>query len=219
MAANINVESDITPQVQLVASCDSSGVTFIHEDTPLNIEENGLVEISYINISEDVISEFGLHNSIVNDDDNSRQSSENFDQVEDVDDFDDADLNVDEEQKAITNDFLAGKISFQDFINRVECSEDVQSSIEDSSEEDEDEASQNQNRKDPDYLPDGFKLQAKHKTLKTMCPKELPQENHLSAERNQSKLQDSTGSPIKKTKRNTRVMKRLPANLLGNTFK
>lgn len=218
MAGNDNDESEIIPQVQLLASCDSSGVTFIHEDTPLNIEENGLVEISYINISEDVmVSEFDLHSSMIIEDDNSRQSSENF-EVEDVDDFDDLDLNVDEEQKTITNDFLEGKISFQEFINKVECSEDAQSSIEELSDESEDESSLNQSSKDPDYLPEGFKFQTKPKHFKTKSSKEFQpvQENAISAERNQtSKIQDFAGTQIKKSKRSTRVMKRLPANLLG----
>jgi len=146
-------DKELQPQplsdVQVVASCDSSGVTFVNEETPLHLAENGLYEIAYINISEeDMVSELELMESVNNDDDSSRQSFPDHFEVEEVDDSDDdeaanaddADLpNADEEQIAITNDFLTGKISFQDFITRVENSDDSESGMEDSSDSDNEE--------------------------------------------------------------------------------
>lgn len=44
-------------------------MTFIDEDTPLNLAENGLYEISYINTEEeDIVYELELLNSVTNDD-------------------------------------------------------------------------------------------------------------------------------------------------------
>ncbi len=211
--ANRKDEECALSKAQIVASCDSSGVTFVNEDTPLNLED-GLVEISYINISEDVmVSELGLLDPITNDDDSSRQSSENF-EVE-SDSGDDTDVNPDEEQIAITNDFLSGKISFQDFITRVECSEDSQSSVEDSSDVDDEEMSENKIH-DPDYFPQNQKFQP-NRLFKLGNKREnnpaLSENSPLAVVSNQS----SGSYPVSTTKNKKviRVMRRLPANLLG----
>ena len=45
MASRKEVSQPIT-DVQVVASCDSSGVNFVNEETPLELSENGLYEIS-----------------------------------------------------------------------------------------------------------------------------------------------------------------------------
>jgi len=227
-------DEELQPQplsdVQVVASCDSSGVTFINEETPLHLAENGLYEIAYINISEeDMVSELELMESVNNDDDSSRQSFPDHFEVEEVDDSDDdeaanaddADLpNADEEQIAITNDFLTGKISFQDFITRVENSDDSESGMEDSSDSDnEEKALEKKNRKDPEYFPEDIssKVQTKRK-LKSSEQKEsgAPKlKRNVAGGSSITFSQQPTSSPVKKKKSSTRVMKKLPANLLG----
>jgi hypothetical protein len=100
------VKPQLLPDVQVVASCDSSGVTFINEGTPLHLAENGLYEIAYINNSEeDMVSELELIESVNNDDESSRQSFPDHYEVEEVGDeggpanTDDADLpKADKEQ-------------------------------------------------------------------------------------------------------------------------
>lgn len=202
-------------RAHVVASCDDSGVTFIHGETPLQIEENGLVEISYINITEDVIvSELGLLDSVGTDDDNSGHSYENC-EAEEGDDNDHIDLNVDEDQKAITNDFLSGKISFQDFISRVESSDDVQSSDEDSSENEEN-LSEDQNKNDPDYLPENLKTKAKYPKRSVSSKRNISLQARSQESSNQPQiLEVSPQSPVKQFKKVTRLAKKLPANLLG----
>lgn len=209
-------------EVQVVASCDSSGVTFINEETPLHLSENGLYEIAYINISEeDMVSELELLES-VNDDDSSRQSFPEHFEVEEVEDSDyaepgnadDADL-TNAEQIAITNDFLTGKMSFQDFITRVE--DDSESGMEDS--DDEEEALEN-NEDDPEYFPEGISKAKTKRKLKSSEQKEIgavskAKENVTGCSSMSFSRQPPT-SPVKKRKSSARVMKRLPANLLGN---
>jgi hypothetical protein len=213
-------------EIQVVASCDSSGVTFINEETPLHLSENGLYEIAYINISEeDMVSELELLESSNNDDDSSRQSfPEHYDveEVEDSDDTepgntDDADLeNADEEQIAITNDFLTGKMSFQDFITRVEYSDDdSESGMEDS---DDEEALENK-KTDPEYKPEGISKAKNKRKLKSSEQKETGAVPRAKANVAGCSSMDfphqPPTSPVKKRKC-IRVMKRLPANLLGN---
>ena len=206
-------------KVQVVASCDSSGITYVNDETPLNLED-GIVEISYINISEDaMVSEIELLDSATNDDDSSRQSFDNFEGESDSGDdtTDAADMNPDEEQIAITNDFLSGKISFQDFITRVEYSDNSQSTVEDSSDSDaNDEEVLKSNENDPDYFPEITKSQPKNlfKLGKKRETSSLPKGNFSFASSSQSSCQQAA-SPFKKKKTSTRVMRRLPANLLG----
>ncbi len=217
-------DEELQPQplsdVQVVASCDSSGVTFINEETPLHLAENGLYEIAYINISEeDMVSELELMESVNNDDDSSRQSFPDHFEVEEVDDSDDdeaanaddADLpNADEEQIAITNDFLTGKISFQDFITRVENSDDSESGMEDSSDSDNEEKALEKNRKDPEYFPEDIssKVQTKRK-LKSSEQKEsgAPKlKGNVAGGSSITFSKQPTSSPVKKKKSSTRVM-------------
>jgi hypothetical protein len=221
------VKPQLLPDVQVVASCDSSGVTFINEGTPLHLAENGLYEIAYINISEeDMISELELMESVNNDDDSSRQSFPDHYEVEEVDDdgpanTDDADLlNPDEEQIAITGGYLEGIVSFQDFMTRVENSDGSESGMEDSSDTDDEEEALERNQNDPEYLPEGSsKVQAKqklksseHKGSGALIPES---KGNFAGGSSTSFSQQPPTTPVKKRKC-TRVTKRLPANLQGN---
>ena len=196
------------PGAQILASCDSSGVTIIHEETPLSLEENGTVEISYINISEDVmVSELELFNATDQiEDDCSRQSSEIYD-----DEVEDLEGDADEEHKAITNDYLSGKISFKDFITRVETSDDVDSSEEILSDEDEDEPWDLKD--DPDFVPPSAKAATSKRSSKTksLSAVKVPASSQES-DKTKSSLQSSTTA---KKPKQIRTMKKLPANLLG----
>jgi hypothetical protein len=176
MASRKEVSQPIA-DFQVVASCDSSGVTFINEETPLQLSENGLYEIAYINISEeDMVSELEQLES-VNDDDSSMQSFLEQYGIEEVYDSDaepanahDADLTnvIDEEQIAITNDFLTGKMSFQDFITRVE--DDSESGMEDSDDDEEEE--ELENKDDPEYIPEVTSKITTKRKLRTSGQKE-----------------------------------------------
>ena len=225
MASRKEVSQPI-PDFQVVASCDSSGATFINEESPLQLSENenGLYEIAYINISEeDMISELEQLES-VNDDDSSMQSFLEQYEIEEVDDSDaepanahDADLTnvIDEEQIAITNDFLTGKMSFQDFITRVE--DDSDSGMEDSDDEEE----ELENKDDPEYIPEvTSKITTKCK-LRSSEQKETSviskaKENVACSSSMSFSHQPPTSSPAKKRRTGPRAMKKLPENLLGN---
>jgi hypothetical protein len=224
MASRKEVSQPIA-DAQVVASCDSSGVTFINEETPLQLSENGLYEIAYINISEeDMVSELEQLES-VNDDDSSMQSFPEQYEIEEVDDSDaepanahDADLTnvIDEEQIAITNDFLTGKMSFQDFITRVE--DDSESGMEDSDDDEEEE--ELENKDDPEYIPEvAFKITTKRK-LRDSEQKETgaisKAKENVAGSSSMSFSHQPPTSSAKKRRTGPRAMKKLPANLLGN---
>ena len=223
MASRKEVPQHIA-DAQVVASCDSSGVTFINEETPLQLSENGLYEIAYINISEeDMVSELEQLES-VNDDDSSMHSFPEQYEIEEVDDSDaepanahDADLTnvIDEEQIAITNDFLTGKMSFQDFITRVE--DDSDSGMEDS---DDDEEEELENKDDPEYIPEVTSKITTKRKLRSSNEKETGAISKAKVTGAGSSSTSSSHhpptSPAKKRRTGPRAMKKLPANLLGN---
>ncbi|EFX65628.1 hypothetical protein DAPPUDRAFT_117104 [Daphnia pulex] len=159
-----------------------NGVTFINEGTPLHLAENGLYEIAYINISEEDMG--GPANT------------------------DDADLpKADKEQVAITDCYLEGIVSFQDFMTRVENSDGSESGMEDSSDTDDEEKVPERNSNDPEYFPEeSSKVQAQQK-LKSS-------EHKGSGALPKAKGNQPPTSPVKKRKC-TRATKRLPAHLQG----
>lgn len=214
--------------MQVVASCDSTGVTVINEDA-INLDE-GLVEVAYINISEDMMLDEieGIETSTV-DDEGTRQSwefetleidedetsleSEGFDQQQHTAEP------ADEEQIAVTSDFLAGKISFQDFITRVEGEGDGQTKTEDFSDDDDDVTDSKQDD-DPDYAPEPRGTSKKGKSLKAK-PNVVESTIFPTVEGGSTPIRSSVKptSPKKAStkpkKAGPRVLKRLPANLLG----
>jgi hypothetical protein len=165
-------------------------------------------------------SELELLESINNDEDSSRQIFPEQYYVEEVYDSDNAepgntdyaDLeNADEEQIAITNNFLTGKMSFQDFITRVEYSNDL--------EESHDEEALENKKIYPEYFPEGISKAKTKRKLKSSEQLETGAVPRAKANVASCSCMDfphqPPTSPVKKIKC-VRVMKRLPANLLGN---
>lgn len=206
---NSEMASCAGPDVQVVASCSNEGVTVINEDasTSMGLEE-GLVEVAYINISEammlDEIEDIEIS---AMDDDTTRQSWE-FGAVEIEDEAVESDV---EEQTAVTNAYLAGEISFQDFITQVEGLKNPKDTC-DIEENDEDIIS---TEEDPEYVPPPVEpKKSKGKSLKgkpiivesTIIPSsgEIP---------NSSKPSKRKMNPARKL--GPKSSKKLPANLLG----
>ncbi|EFX88282.1 hypothetical protein DAPPUDRAFT_311610 [Daphnia pulex] len=162
------VQPQLISEVQVQASwADSS-----NEGTPLDLTENGLYKIVYINISEeDMVSEFELMESVNNDDGGSRQSFPDHPA-----NTDDADLPmVDEEQITITDGYLEGL--FQDLITRVENSDGSESDMEDSFDTDyEEEALERNSINDPEHFPGESSYPVKKRKC-TRVTKRLP--SHL----------------------------------------
>lgn len=217
-----NEDECIPPQVLVVASCDSSGITYVNEDTRLNLDDNGLVEISYINIPEDVVvTDIGLLDSVNNEDDSSRQSSELCFEIEDTIDSFEISNHVDVEQVAITNDFLSGKITFKDFISKVECSEEDQSSLEELSDSEE-ENILDCRTKDPDFIPTCSRFKASKCNFNQSKQRDSIVEgaSSVSSFVTGPSYQENVTQSLRKRKNSTpRVMRKLPPNLLGNVIK
>ncbi|EFX65620.1 hypothetical protein DAPPUDRAFT_333007 [Daphnia pulex] len=71
---------------------------------------------------------------------------------------------ADKEQVAITDCYLEGIVSFQDFMTRVENSDGSESGMEDSSDTDDEEKVPERNSNDPEYFPEeSSKVQAQQK--------------------------------------------------------
>ena len=115
------VDESLLSECQVVASCDSAtGVTVVHEDSTLTLDDAALVEVSIINISGDALQREieGLDAGVSYcDDDESRESFENADIEEDDEDEEYFYSEGDEEPNPIqlepnmADDFFAGKIS------------------------------------------------------------------------------------------------------------
>lgn len=211
------------PPVQVVASCDSTGVTVINEDAA-GLEE-GLVEVAYINISEAMmLDEIEAIETSAVDDDGTRQSWE-FEALEIEDEGGESDGDVtnvcdDEEQMAVTNDYLTGKISFQDFITRVEGADGTQKHGDERSDEDDHEDPGGSQDDDPDYVPEEEELSKTSRKGKNLKHKPHIVESPIAHARGSpsSKGRKPSGSPkkVKKIRKpGSRHPKKLPANLLG----
>ena len=216
-------------QMQVVASCDSTGVTVINEADGMHLEE-GTVEVAYINISEGMmLDEIEAIEPSIIDDDGTRQSWE-FEALEIEDETSlesevyelhqmqpaPVDEPVDEEQAATANDFLAGKITFQDFITRVEGEDEAKEG--DSSDDEDPIDSSKPPVKEPEHAPaEEVVTSKKGKSLKTNKPKIVESAIHPNS--GEISVPKTSSSPRKgppKPKKGVRIMKKLPGTLLGN---
>lgn len=207
--------------VQVVASCDNEGVTVINEDASTSMAlEEGLVEVAYINISEAMMLDEieGIETSTM-DDDTTRQSWE-FGALEIEEDIalsEEEAVTVnerdDEEQIAVTNAYLAGKISFQDFITRVEGPKNP----EETSDIEENDDNNMSTEEDPEYIPPPPEPKEKKSKGKSLKGKPVIVESAIIP--SSGEIPKSSKSPQKKVKKTRKlgpkINKKLPANLLG----
>lgn len=166
MASNNLALDDNLVGCQVVASCDSgTGETIIHEDT-LNLREDELVEVSYITITEEaMINELETLDIVTNDDEGSRQSwiqEDDYNTDDDDEEYEEGppknsekeEFTVDQVQCAVADGYLSGKITFHEFITKVDGTEETEQDEEISSDVEDDLVQEGPDREDPDYTPD-----------------------------------------------------------------
>ena len=214
MASNRTLDDNLAG-CQIVASCDSgTGVTIINEDA-LNLTEDELVEVSYITVSEEtMINELETLEIITNDDDGSRQSwiqeddygSEELyedEEEEEILENQEKEFTVDKVQCAVADDYLSGKITFHEFITKVDGTEETEQDEEMSSDVEDDLAEEGPNEEDPDYMPD-------EEMSDVQSRKKHIADTFKSTSSSPTKSKSNRGK-----KSGVRCTRKLPANLRG----
>ena len=213
-----DIDKSLLAECQVVASCDSAtGVTVVHEDSTLTLDDAALVEVSIINISGDALQREieDLDTVSYGDDEESRESFGNVGVEEEEDD--DFDLYSEEDepgnsihvQPNMADDYFAGKITFHDFISAVNGTEPEQG--EDGSDDEDPVDSES----DLDYEPE--ETRRHHK-------KELSNTDSSKLQSNTSALKQQTSSTFKASSSPTkskskgkktavRYSRKLPQNL------
>ena len=206
--------------MQILASCDESGQVVINESVSFVLEE-GPVEVAYINIDEDnVLGELEGLEIIQNEDESSRQSFENGEvEFEFMVQSEEAYAEPAEEEQdlnqkiEVTNNYLEGKLSFQQFLAMVENSNEDKSESEGESDQGVSDEEDLHSKDDPDYVPEGFKPKILKSTKKLIESDSDADEEEEEPDHRKTKAQPE--SHPRGRRKGQKIVRRLPPALQG----
>ncbi len=201
--------------VQVVASCDNEGATVINEEASNSTAlKEGLIEVVYINISESMMLDEieGIETSTI-DDDTTRHSWEYgaLEIEEEATLSEEEAVTMNEENITVTNAYLAGQMSFQDFIIQVEGS----NYLEDTSDIEENDENIMSTEEDPEHIPPH--IESRKSKGKSLEGKPVIVESAIIPSSGEiPKLSEPSKKKMKKIHQlGPKINKKLPANLLG----